>query len=97
MEKKGDLAIKRGTNIGYLKGYDRISVSLSDIKRLLAGSMVTIKVLMLKNSKIFPFDVDFPLISKIYFPLYTEDKKVPLHAGVGHKRTFLEPAGPANH
>jgi len=33
-------------------------------------SMVTIRVLVLKNNKIFPFSPDFLTISKIYFFLY---------------------------
>jgi hypothetical protein len=54
------------------------------LKRVLVGSIITIEVLILKNSKLFPFSPDFPLISKILFFLYGQAKK---NAPAGHKST----------
>src|SRR5260221_7002513 len=66
-EKIVDWTIKRGENIGQKGSLNETTASVSGFKRVLVGSIVTIEVLIFKNSKIFPFSPDFLLISKIYF------------------------------
>ena len=68
----------RGEDVGHKLSQDRAMAHVLGFKRVLGGSIITIKILILKNSKIFPFSPDFPLISKKLFFLYRRyNKKYP--------------------